>query len=165
MFYRKYVALPINKIMGNFFVAVSNTTKKAILEKLKIDESRIRVIYNGIDDNIRPGNKLAARQKVLAKHNVDKSKKLILAVGRIDPIGKNLLNLVHAIDVMRQKHPESSYHFLLVGESNFPNAHLVSEEIQKRGLQDLFTLTGHVSVAELNDYFQRRHFSCFSFSP
>lgn len=151
MFYRKYMMLPINKFMGDVFIAVSNATRKAIIDILGIDSQRIKVIYNGVDDRIKVIDKVAAKTMIVEKYGLDNSIKFIATVGRIDPVGKNLLKLVESVDILATK--RTDFHFFLIGESNFPNAHLVWDEVRRRGLGRFITFTGYVDADELNAFY------------
>ncbi|ADX86447.1 glycosyltransferase family 4 protein [Saccharolobus islandicus] len=66
-------------------IAVSNTTKRDLVEKLKARENRIEVIRNGIDHNVyKPGNKA--------------SEPLILWIGRL----KKYKNPLDAIEIAKR---------------------------------------------------------------
>ena len=68
MIYRKYVTLPINKIMADIFIAISQSTQEAIVDKLNITREKIKLIYCGADDKIQKHNKNNARNKIIEKY-------------------------------------------------------------------------------------------------
>lgn len=151
MFYRKYVTLPINKIFGSIFIAVSKSTRKAIIEKLKIDSKKVELIYNGSEDRVTKLNRTDARKKIVNKYGIKDTDKLIVTVGRIDPIGKNLIKLIDAINVLAVKYKD--FHVFLVGDSNFSNSFMVPEKIEYMDLKKHITLTGYVDLDELNIFY------------
>lgn len=151
MLYRKYLTLPVNKKFGDIFIAVSKFTQNAIVEKLKIEPHKVKLIYNGAEERMSKLDKNTARKSVLEKYGIKETDRIILTVGRIDPIGKNLIRLIEAIDVIHSTYED--FHLFLVGDSNFPNSHLVPEEIKKRSLDRFITLTGYVEIDELNIFY------------
>ena len=152
MIYRKYVTLPINKIMADLFIAISKSTQEAIADKLNIDKEKIKLIYCGADDNIQKQNKNNARNKIIEKYGINNSSKIIITIGRIDPVGKNLIRLIEAMDLICRG--KSDCHlFLIGGESNYSDASLVPGEIEKRGLNKHVTMTGYIDVSVLNDFY------------
>lgn len=151
MFYRRYISLAINKIFGDIFVVVSRATENAVFEKLKVQKDKIKLIYNGADLRINKVDKQKARTKVTRRYGLTSTCKILLTVGRIDPIGKNLIRLVEAIDILRKT--EKDIHLFLVGESNFSNFYLVSNEIENKKLGRHITLTGYVGIEELSDFY------------
>ena len=152
LIYRKYLSIPINKLFGNVFVAVSKSTKLDVVKKLKIDENKVRLIYNGADECIKRQDKDYSRNRIVQKYKIKYSDKIIITIGRIDPIGKNLLKLIEAIDIFRRNYKD--FHlFLIGGESNYSDPLIVPEEIEKRNLGNYITLTGYVDINELNDFY------------
>jgi len=151
MFYRKYLTLPINKLFGHVFIAVSKFTQKAIVEKLNIDLDKVKLIYNGTEERVSVLDKNEARNKIIEKYGIKDTERIILTVGRIDPVGKNLIRLIKAVDILSRTLKD--FHLFLVGDSNFPNSHLVPEEIQSRNLGKYITLTGYVELEELNIFY------------
>jgi glycosyltransferase involved in cell wall biosynthesis len=152
MFYRKYLALPINRVMADHFIAISQSTQKAIVDKLHINNKKIRLIYCGTDDRIQKYSATNARKKIAEKYPFTISDKIIITIGRIDPVGKNLIRLIDAIDILRKTH-EDFHLFLIGGKSNYSDPDIVPKEIAKRNLDNYITLTGYVDVNELNDFY------------
>ena len=79
--------------MADAIIAVSEETKEDVLAHFEVDESKIQVIYNGIDlDEYKATTDTSA----LDKYNVDKSKPFVLFVGRITR-QKGIIHLVNSI--------------------------------------------------------------------
>jgi glycosyltransferase involved in cell wall biosynthesis len=151
MIYRKYVSLPVNRLFGDIFIVVSKFTQRNVIEKLKIDEKKVKLIYNGTDDRIKKVDKGYARKRIIEKYGINDSAKILITTGRIDPVGKNLLKLIEAADIIGKSGRD--FHLFLIGESHFPNAHLVPAEIQKRRLTGFITLPGYIETDELNLFY------------
>jgi len=81
MIYRKYITLPINKIMSNLFIAISNSTQHAIVEKLHIPDQKIKLIYCGADERIQQSSKETARETIIKKYGLRETDKLIITIG------------------------------------------------------------------------------------
>lgn len=152
MIYRKYLTLPINKIMADLFIAISQSTQAAIVDKLNIPKEKIKLIYCGADDKIQKNNKNNARNRIIKKYKINRTSKIIITIGRIDPVGKNLIRLIEAMEIIYKKN--NDYHlFLIGGESSYSNPTLVPLEIENRQLNNCITMTGYIDVNTLNDFY------------
>ncbi|HEX8371536.1 MAG TPA: glycogen synthase [Chthoniobacterales bacterium] len=79
--------------MADAIVAVSEETKRDVLDLFDVDESKIRIIYNGIQpDQYHPQQPTDA----LAKFGIDPARPYLLFVGRIAR-QKGIVHLVNAI--------------------------------------------------------------------
>lgn len=79
--------------MADCLIAVSEETKDDVLKHFDVDESRIEVVYNGIDlkDYV-----VVNETDVLETYSIDKNKPYVLFVGRITR-QKGIVHLVNAI--------------------------------------------------------------------
>jgi starch synthase len=79
--------------MADVLIAVSEETKEDVLKHFDVDESKIEVVYNGIDlkEYI-----VVNETSVLDEYGIDKSKPYVLFVGRITR-QKGIIHLVNAI--------------------------------------------------------------------
>jgi starch synthase len=103
-------------------VAVSNGTKADILKAYPdVDESRIHVIYNGIDLN---QYQYTASTEALTKYGVDPSKPYVLFVGRITR-QKGVTHLVEAIPHL----PPGTQVVLCAGAPDTPE---IAEEMRSK---------------------------------
>lgn len=152
MIYRRYVTLPINKIMADIFVAISQSTQAAIVDKLNITKGKIKLIYCGADDKIQKQNKNNARNTIIKKYKINDSSKIIITIGRIDPVGKNLIRLIEAMEITCRNNNDCHL-FLIGGESSYSDPSLVPREIEKRHLSNNITMTGYIDVNALNDFY------------
>tara|TARA_R110001583_G_scaffold84281_4_gene221843 strand:+ start:2802 stop:4004 length:1203 start_codon:yes stop_codon:yes gene_type:complete len=79
--------------MADALIAVSKETKEDVLNHFNVDESKIKVIYNGI--NLQE-YVVTSDTSTLDEYNIDKSKPYVLFVGRITK-QKGIIHLVNAI--------------------------------------------------------------------
>ena len=82
--------------MADAIIAVSEETKRDVLDLFHVDEKKIRIIYNGIE----PAQYQPARSHdALIKHGIDPARPYLLFVGRIAR-QKGIVHLVNAIQYM-----------------------------------------------------------------
>ena len=79
--------------MADVLIAVSKETKADVLKYFDVDESRIEVVYNGID---LKEYVVVNETSVLEAYGIDRSKPYVLFVGRITR-QKGIIHLVNAI--------------------------------------------------------------------
>ncbi|MBV7270363.1 glycogen synthase [Winogradskyella luteola] len=79
--------------MADCLIAVSEETKEDILKHFNVDESKIEVVYNGID---LKEYVVVEETTILDTYNIDKTKPYMLFVGRITR-QKGIIHLVNAI--------------------------------------------------------------------
>ncbi|MFZ4483409.1 MAG: glycogen synthase [Chthoniobacterales bacterium] len=79
--------------MADAIIAVSESTRRDLLELFNIDPARVHVIYSGIDLEEYREKKDEA---VLVRHGIDPAQPYILFVGRITR-QKGIIHLVHAL--------------------------------------------------------------------
>ncbi|MFC0604822.1 glycogen synthase [Winogradskyella pulchriflava] len=79
--------------MADCLIAVSEETKEDVLKHFNVDESKVEVVYNGID---LEQYVVVEETSVLDTYNIDKNKPYVLFVGRITR-QKGIIHLVNAI--------------------------------------------------------------------
>ena len=79
--------------MADCLIAVSEETKEDVLKYFNVDESKIEVVYNGID---LKEYVVVNETSVLEEYGIDKNKPYVLFVGRITR-QKGIIHLVNAI--------------------------------------------------------------------
>jgi len=116
--YRRKARL-INPILARFtptIVAISEATKKALIEYEYLPEGKIQVIYNGI----KPLTKnIEAAAAVRKKLGIPIEALVIGTVSRLDPV-KNQQMMLKAFKLFLQKHPDS--YLLMVGDGPDKNS-------------------------------------------
>ena len=81
-------------IQANHIIAISEQTKKDIIDYFKVDPNKISVLYQGCSDAFKKEYPTELKEKVATKHNLPKE--FILNVGTIEE-RKNIFEVVKAI--------------------------------------------------------------------
>ena len=107
-------------------IAVSEATKKDLMNKFHVPENKVVVIYEGINETLSDKSDLLNSAQKLQKYNI--SKPYILTVG-VWRQYKNLPNLARAFDILREKYGRD-YHLVLAGKIDgfYPE---IQEEVYK----------------------------------
>ncbi len=94
---RAYLASVVPKqiAQASRVIAVSQTTKRDLVERLGVDESRISVVPNGVEERFFDGKSLSRERRAALKIQED----YLLIVGTLEP-RKNHLNLFRAIQLL-----------------------------------------------------------------
>lgn len=125
-------------------IAISEQTKKDIIEFLKVDPEKIDVIYQGCNAAFK--KQYSQKETELTTQKFKLPKEFILNVGTVEK-RKNLLNLVRAIE-------NSEINLVVVGNSNTGYAKEVKEYIHARGFSDRVHFLKNVSTQELAQIYQ-----------
>lgn len=131
-------AVPASARRATRVIAISESTKRDIVELIGIPEGRISVVYQGVDAAFRPGP-----SDISAAHFAGRP--YILHVGTVEP-RKNLDILVRAYAALRR---DGIPHALaLVGPRGWMDDPVFAV-IRELGLQDDVRLAGYVPPADL----------------
>lgn len=125
-------------------ITVSEFSKQDIAKTYKIDQSKIDVCYNGVDENFAP---ISEAEKIKFQTLYAKGKPYFLFVGSLHP-RKNLIRLIAAFEKLKQEN-EIPHQLVIVGSAmwndvNFEIAESVKSEIH---------FTGHLSKEELTQVY------------
>ncbi|MET3112581.1 glycosyltransferase involved in cell wall biosynthesis [Pedobacter sp. CG_S7] len=108
-------------------IAISERTKKDIIDFYAIPEDKIEVIYQSCDDSFKKLTQLDAQKKVLKKYELPD--KYLLNVGTIEP-RKNLLLVIEGLQAINH-----DYKLVVVGKQQ-AYARIVKAEINRLNLND-----------------------------
>jgi glycosyltransferase involved in cell wall biosynthesis len=132
-------------------IAVSKHTAGDVVNYFKVERTKVRVIYHGVDDSFRPDVPLKSILQVKKKYGI-LAPQYILWVGTIEP-RKNLSSLIQAYDRLKRIHEE--YHLVLGGgwgwkyEEILPLIHSLGKKVKVTGYlprEDLIALYGGASL-------------------
>ena len=138
LYFKLFLKKTVNS--SKLIITVSNTVKNDIIRHFNVDESKIRVIYLGIDTIF----KKTIDYSLSKKYNLPK--KYILFVGNIEG-KKNLTRLVLAYkDLIIKK--KITHRLVLVGKNGWKNK-LVYKAIAKYNLEEYIQFTGYVPKKDL----------------
>jgi len=140
-------------------ITVSFATKQEIIKKLHVDQSKIVVTYEGIDDKIKNSKSQTPNKSQNTQHKILNTK-FFLYVGNAYP-HKNLERLVEAFALFcypefisgshRNKIPKQVRNdtgLVLVGKEDYFYKRL-KEKIQKMGLEESIVFYGNATDEEL----------------
>lgn len=123
-------------------LAVSENTKKDIIERFKYDPSKIDVVYCAASQEFK---KLPTEDLQKFAQETNLPKKFILAVGTIEP-RKNYVALVRALAQISEKQPD--LHLVIVGGKGWQYEG-VETEIRKNYLSKKVHMLGYLSGGSL----------------
>lgn len=137
-------------------ITVSRTVKVRLMEQLKIPESKIHVIYNGVDPSFCPGDKVAARNKL---NQISPPGKILLAVSNCRP-HKNLRNLLQAFESASNSLP-SDWKLLIIAAgaesliqgTNSRERIIVRDRVSEEQLRLLYRAADAFIMPSLNEGF------------
>jgi len=125
-------------------VAISQNTKKDLIEIYKIPDEKISVIYNSISTDF-PEFSMDSLVSIKSKYELPE--KFILYVGAPHK-RKNIINIVRAFKLIVEKN-QFPYYLVLVGPKGWELNSLL-KEIEGMNLQKRIVLTGFVSDEDLS---------------
>jgi len=127
-------------------IAVSEFTKRQLVERVGIDEGKIRVVYEGFTAQT-PNSKSQATNKsqisIFKKYNI-KPKKYLLFVGTIQP-RKNLERLIEVLAKLPFDYAQGDKLKLVIAGKWGWKFDGVKEAVNKFGVKDRVIFTGYIS--------------------
>lgn len=140
----KNIKKPLKKIMTYYYylrqkksfdrsskiITISEISKKSIIDLYDIPESKIKVLYNGLDLNY-----ITTMSK---NKKIDTSKFTIVSVGRIDE-NKNQQLLIQAANIL--KNNGEKFEILIIGQGNEEDK--LKQLVNELGLEDYIKFIGY----------------------
>ncbi|MEO7002001.1 MAG: glycosyltransferase family 1 protein [Ktedonobacterales bacterium] len=128
---------------ATLIVAVSQSTKRDLVEAMQAPAERIRVIYPSIDGDFQPTADPATLAEFRARH--DLPDRYLLFLGTLEP-RKNLETLVHAYARLRSLLPDAPQ-LVLAGAKGWFYESLFAR-VRTTGMERYVTFAGYVSREE-----------------
>ncbi|HET7700896.1 MAG TPA: glycosyltransferase family 1 protein [Candidatus Limnocylindria bacterium] len=125
-------------------IAVSETTKRDVIERLGVPESRVTVIPEAVDERFAPPERDTALVRVRERFGLGAP--YVLYVGQFDP-RKNMDGLVTAFARAAERHPD--LRLVIAGDLGKLASFLHEALARGHAPRDRVLLAGHVSDAEL----------------
>jgi glycosyltransferase involved in cell wall biosynthesis len=135
-------AVPLYVRRADSVIAISQSTKRDLVQHYKVPEEKISVVYEAASSRFRPASPEAVAE---AKASYRLPSKYVLALGTIEP-RKNLNRLVQAVCLLRQKDPELS--LVIVGHAGWLYQDFF-QELEKLEDPRAVLLSGYVPDADL----------------
>ena len=133
--------------------APSQFTKRQLMERYRLPEERIRVVYHGVPEDISAAEE-AGNTPVLTEIPLD-GKKVLLYVGALSA-RKNLFFLLDVFEKVKERHPRIL--LILCGGRAHPRDRYdtkLKSEVKKRELDDSVIFTGERTPFEKAALFRR----------
>jgi glycosyltransferase involved in cell wall biosynthesis len=143
-------AIPLKKRIyisakrADAIIAVSNFTKREIIESFDIDEAKIQVIYQGVSPVFFPVKDDVKIQRIKNKYGLNGP--YLLFVGNIEP-RKNLETLIRAVVELRNS-TTYKYPLLIVGNKD-PHFQTIWEVVRQLHAESAILFTGVVAGDDL----------------
>ncbi len=142
LYFQKYVPRSIEQ--ADHVITISNSTKKALIEKLEVPEKKISITRMAAGNEFRPINNFKLVDQVLNKYNLPN--KFILTVCTLEP-RKNLVTLIKALSILK-KNKELNQKLVVVGGSGWKSNDLHAA-IDELDLQDSIIFPGYIGQDDL----------------
>lgn len=145
MFYRTKIADPITAKKADKIITVSENSKRDLMKFLKIEEDKIKVIYNGVDRNKFKRISEEELERIFSDRNWPSN--YILYAGTIDHPGKNPISVIKAFEYLCDHKLYDGYCIL----AGMPGSgyEYVDNYVKKSKYKDKVILTGYVTDEEL----------------
>jgi len=127
-------------------IAISENTKKDLVELLNVPADRIKVVYQSCDDAFKKALPLAFKEEVKAKYKLPD--KYLLNVGTIEP-RKNLKLIVQALALL-----PADTALVVIGRPHPAYAEAVKHEIERLDLSSRIIFLKDVSFSDLPAIYQ-----------
>lgn len=157
MFYRTKLADPITAKRANNIITVSENSKRDIIKFLGVNENKISVVYNGVDQC--KFQKMDTKKAMSILESKNWPTDYILYAGTIDHPGKNPMSVIKAFEQLKDN--ESYNGKLILAGMPGSGYEMVADYIGKSKWKDEITLTGFVSDEELVALYSLCRVFCF----
>jgi glycosyltransferase involved in cell wall biosynthesis len=144
MIYRKKLMMPRTINNSDRLIFISKSTYEDTFKHLNYRKKNFRIIHHGKSNIFTPVNYDTVFH---SKFGLAK-KKYFLTVGRLDPIGKNLIRLLQAFEIFIRKNQDTDFRIVLVG-SKWRNTQELHKFIGFLNAKENVILTGYLPQIDL----------------
>jgi len=146
-FIKKYQAMVLkNAKRAKIIIADSQSTMQDIIDFMKIDPQKIKVVYLAADKKFKALAPGQLKSKTPEKFNI--SKKFILSVGTIEP-RKNFKTLIKAFNIFKDNYSGSKdFQLVIAGKTGWKSEETF-DEYKKSPYRDEIIFTGEVNDEDL----------------
>ena len=154
MLFRK-IAYPYVCRKADAIVAISENTKKDIIDIFGTRENKIIVAYDGKSEDLKPIDRKEAETYIKEKYGVEN---YIYYIGYITHPQKNLIYLINEFAVFHKNHPD--YQLVFAGPRG-NHAEMILSKVKELGLSDVFKYLGKVPYEDLPYLYSACQVFCF----
>jgi glycosyltransferase involved in cell wall biosynthesis len=142
---------------SNRIIAVSDFTRRELLQYYKVKEAKIRVIHNGVKvDKFKPA---ADKLKAKTELGFNPEDKAILSVGRLYA-RKGLFTLIESMALVKRKFKNAK--FIIAGKGLSNEMRKLVSYATKLGVKDNIVFTGYFPDKKLPKLYQAADIFAFS---
>ncbi len=142
-YWQKWLPQCVKK--SDFIIAISDHTKRDVMDLLGIPEEKIRVILLAADSRFIPINDDNALSRVRVKYGLPK--KFFLTVSTIEP-RKNICGLIRAFDGHMKDNKDSELCLVISGQKSWGYAKAY-ELVQELGVEKRIVFTNYIEDEDL----------------
>ncbi len=135
---------------SNKIIAVSESTKKDLIDILSIEPDKIDVIYEGVCESKLIKVEEEIKKKIIEKYNLKKSG-FILFLSTIEP-RKNLDTIIKAFEVYKDEN-KNNLKFVIAGKYGWKYKNTI-ELIEKSKYKEDIILTGYITDEEKQFFYE-----------
>lgn len=150
---RNKMAIPWSCRRADRIIAVSEATKKDLVELYGLNPEQISVIYEGAGEKYKPLNAEVCRELLRAAYQIHEP--FILYVGNLQP-RKNLSRLLEAFAQLKEK-DRIPHKLLIVGQKAWLYNEIFAT-LRSHALEDQVILTGYVLAEDLPLFYNAASF-------
>jgi len=126
-------------------IAVSESTKRDIVELFGVPEEKVRVAYSGLDPQYREDIKEGEMKRVGEKYGLEK--RFVLFVGTVEP-RKNVAGLIRAFGMLKRRSGTKDVELIIAGGKGWlPGG--VEKALQESPARDAIRFLGHVPQEDM----------------
>ena len=141
--YRRMVVPGVLKKCSKI-ITVSESEKQRISKFFKLEDSKIKTIYNGVSSHFNPITDTAELARI--KSNFKLPDRFVFFLGNTDP-KKNTIGVLKALSIFNKRSSEKLQ--LVLMDFDRKSLNKLISEIGDESLNDCITLTGYVNNSEL----------------
>lgn len=134
--------------IADLIVAVSESTKKDVVNSYGIPEEKVRVIYNGLHSKI---DLKCINTGIIEKNGINS--RFLLSVCTIEP-RKNLRGLIKAFKIYKERNKDDDLKLVVAGGKGWDSSFFSWLEEQGDISKDII-ITGYVSDSELSELYSK----------
>ncbi|MDD2646844.1 MAG: glycosyltransferase family 1 protein [Patescibacteria group bacterium] len=130
-------------------IAVSQTTKKDLIDLLQVDKDKIKVIYHGLDKRFLRNTSRQDIDRVKNKLNI--KGEYLLFLGTLEK-RKNIIRIIEAYERLREK-INNGYKLVLAGSPGFGFKEIKKKTSQSKYKNDII-VTGYIMPDDVDPLFE-----------
>lgn len=143
-----------NIAMADRIISVSHFTARSVVSRLNVDQAKVTVIYNGVDNVFEPiqnFKQTIGYHSLLRDYSLSETAKIVLYVGSDHP-RKNVVTALRAFLIARAKYDELV--FIKVGKPGLSSGRaMLLHEIDKLRVDNSVRLLSDIDTQRLNELY------------